>query len=297
MGIIPEFILYQLAKRWPSPVKDRISFGDDPNSFEYKKNYSLKKQYFTKLKKGVNYDFHNKKILEIGCGHGGISLFFSLNMAKEVVGVDINSENLAVAEKIKKSIEENLGNAKLPLVYLESKAETINYPNSYFDLIIAENVFEHFNNLDEVLKECHRILKPNGQLLVTAMPSIYSKYGLHLKLGLKLPWANLFWNEKQIISVLKRLAKINPDINKFYPGLLNNPNKIRDIRKYSDLNYITNIRFKQESEKAGFLIKAFNIYPTKPKIGKVLLRIPYLRYSILVDIFSHNSNFILEKDN
>lgn len=288
-------ILYNIAKRWPSPVPERANLGKEINSSDYRKNYAFQKQYLTKIKKGFKHDFMNKKVLEIGCGHGGISLFLAVNFAEEVIGIDINTENLAVADEVKKEYMDRYQTGRLPLQYQYMFADKMSFNDNQFDLILAENVFEHFVNLDGVLNECHRVLKPGGKLLVTAMPSIYSKHGLHLKLGLKLPWANLIWSEKTIIEALHMMAEDNPDIYKFYPGLTENPKRIVEIRKYKDLNYITNAKFKRAAINSGFIIEQFSLVSTGFKLGKIFKRIPVLKNTLLTDIFSYNSNFVLRK--
>lgn len=39
--------------------------------------------------------------------------------------------------------------------------------NDAFDVVIASNVFEHLPNTSEVLRECHRVLRPGGSLFAT----------------------------------------------------------------------------------------------------------------------------------
>ena len=73
-------------------------------SDEYHINYAIKNQYGTKLRYGFPYDIENKNILEIGCGHGGISLFLAINGAKHVTGIDLNTHDLGIADKITSKI-------------------------------------------------------------------------------------------------------------------------------------------------------------------------------------------------
>lgn len=47
--------------------------------------------------------------------------------------------------------------------------------NDSVDLIYSDNVFEHVENLVYLMKECHRILKPNGVLIVK-VPYFKSKH-------------------------------------------------------------------------------------------------------------------------
>ena len=43
--------------------------------------------------------------------------------------------------------------------------ESIPYPDSFFDIVVADNVFEHLASPEQVLAEVHRVLKPGGTFL------------------------------------------------------------------------------------------------------------------------------------
>ncbi len=43
----------------------------------------------------------------------------------------------------------------------------LNVPNNYFDFVISFQVIEHIKNDQEFVNEIHRVLKPNGKLIVT----------------------------------------------------------------------------------------------------------------------------------
>ena len=49
------------------------------------------------------------------------------------------------------------------------------YQSETFDLIFSDNVFEHIQNLLQLIKECHRILKKGGHLIVKT-PYFKSKH-------------------------------------------------------------------------------------------------------------------------
>lgn len=298
---ISENLLYQLAKRWPSPVTEqKKQLGIDPTSDEYNMNYAMKKQFMRYIRSGFPYNFYQKKVLEIGCGHGGISTFFAVNGASEVVGIDLNTLHLEIANKFKKKIEKDLNITNgLNLRFQEMSAYEMNFEPESFDIIIADNVFEHFMETEKVLEQSFKILKPGGMLVIPSFPSIYSKYGLHLKQGLKMPWANLFFSEKTICNVVYRLGKEDEFVWKAYGGLVNRPSKIKDIRKYGDLNSMTHARFQHEVKKAGFHIEKFKIKPVSKSFIKEFLRLifrySWIQKSIVSDILSYNVETLLIK--
>ncbi len=95
------------------------------------------------------------KCLDFGCG---IKPYQQLFSTEEYVGVEIESE------------------IKDPgVVYYDGK--TLPFENDTFDSILCSQVFEHIPNLDEIITEIHRILKPGGYVLLTA-PFVYPE---HLK--------------------------------------------------------------------------------------------------------------------
>lgn len=298
---LSEIILYKLSKMWGTPYKEQYKqTGVDFESDEYLINYALHNQFFRKVRHGLDIDFLNKDILEIGCGHGGISAFLALNMAKSVKAIDLNTTNLNTANKFKEMIEEKVGVTNgLPLEFLEMNAYEMTFEPESFDLVIADNVFEHFMEPKKVMEQVHRILRPGGILFVPAFPSIYSKHGLHLKHGLKIPWANVFFSEKTICNVMVKLAQENKDLLKIYPGIADKPKKVKDLRAYKDLNGITIKKFKNIATESGYKIKWFNVSVPGKHIFQMLFRyvhrIPVLRDSRIADILSINSRSILIK--
>lgn len=110
---------------------------------------SLLKQRWSKFLKG--------KILDLGCGEGEI--------AQEVFGKQLEWGLDNDREMVKKAKQSGmyrqviLGDAaKIPL-----KSKTV-------DLVFANSVLEHIKDIDKVLAEVRRVLKPGG-LFIATMPS------------------------------------------------------------------------------------------------------------------------------
>ncbi|MCF8494921.1 MAG: class I SAM-dependent methyltransferase, partial [Rickettsiaceae bacterium] len=58
-------------------------------SFDYEYEYALL-QLNKKTISGIGVKLLNKHVLEIGCGHGGICVYASMNGANEVIGIDLS---------------------------------------------------------------------------------------------------------------------------------------------------------------------------------------------------------------
>jgi SAM-dependent methyltransferase len=111
------------------------------------------------------------KLMDFGCGS---KPYRSLFQVTEYIGVDF----------------ENPGhphlNEQIDIFY---DGKHIPFVDETFDSIFCSEVFEHVFNLDEVLEELNRVLKPGGQILVTCPFAIceheapndfarYSSFGL-----------------------------------------------------------------------------------------------------------------------
>lgn len=53
--------------------------------------------------------------------------------------------------------------------------KTIPFPDQSFDSVFSSEVFEHIFNLDEILTEIHRVLKPGGKMLIT-LPFVWDEH-------------------------------------------------------------------------------------------------------------------------
>lgn len=291
---LADYLLYRLARPWPSPMtKMTARLGAGAGTEAYDHAYA-QDQFDRKVRDGLKIPVMDLDVLEIGCGHGGISCFLAVAGAKSVVGIDLNVPHMKIAESFAQRIASHFQGAhQLPVKFVEMNAYQMTFPENSFDLVLADNSFEHFSDPGIVLQESYRVLKPDGRLLVPIFSSIYSKYGLHLKHGLKLPWANLVFSEKTIIRAMQRLAADEPQINKWYPGLTQNPQHVRDLRPHKDLNDITHGSFKRMARETGFQIEWFNSYSTR--VGKIVSRIPFMRNTIVSDIFSVGAGACLRK--
>lgn len=292
MGLA-DYLLYRVARNWPSPMAAKTKkLGAEPGSDAYNLAYA-QEQFDRRVRDGLGAPVFGCDVLEVGCGHGGISCFLAAAGARSVVGIDVNTRDLQYATRFAALLEERLGGGRLPVQFREMSAYQMEFPPESFDVVVAENTFEHFQQPEEVLRQSFRALRPGGRLLVPIFSSIYSKYGLHLKEGLKLPWANLLFSERTIVRAMQRLVRDRPELRKTYPGVDSDPLNVRDLRRHKDLNDITHARFRAMAGRSGFQILWMR--PVATRLGKVIARLPLLRSSILGDVFSIGCSACLRK--
>ena len=108
------------------------------------------------------------KVLNIGCGEGPQAIVYA-NQCKEMIGVDINEERM---ERSKKAMElYDVKNYKT--VY--ANVESIPLPSESFDKAIAVDIIEHVQNPKKLCLEARRLLKEDGELLIT-LPAMHDRY-------------------------------------------------------------------------------------------------------------------------
>jgi ubiquinone/menaquinone biosynthesis C-methylase UbiE len=103
-------------------------------------------------------DKDKMRILDIGCGPG----FFTINLSKlghDVTGIDISSEMVTVAK-------ENAEEQGLTCDFKVMNANTLEFPDNTFDLIINRVVTWTLPDLYECYREWRRVLAPNGRIIV-----------------------------------------------------------------------------------------------------------------------------------
>lgn len=96
-------------------------------------------------------------VLDYGCG-GGEIIQAGRQAGVEIYGVDVFYEGAESRPVIQKK-------GWLGTVVREIRNGIIPFDDQVFDLVISNQVLEHVEDLDSVLQEVHRVLKPDGIFL------------------------------------------------------------------------------------------------------------------------------------
>jgi ubiquinone/menaquinone biosynthesis C-methylase UbiE len=102
------------------------------------------------------------KVADVGCGDGRYDLELLKRISDKIETLfclDANKEMLAQAERYLTSKQQT----KFKTIQAESKS--LPFPNSSLDMILTFNAIHHFDT-KKFLKECSRVLKPNGFLFI-----------------------------------------------------------------------------------------------------------------------------------
>ena len=104
---------------------------------------------------------HPKVILDVATGTADFAIECAKLNPEKIIGIDISEGMMA------------FGRTKLQKLHLDKlitlengNAETVSYPDNYFDAIVVGFGVRNFQNLEKGLTNLHRVLKPGGQLVV-----------------------------------------------------------------------------------------------------------------------------------
>jgi GT2 family glycosyltransferase/ubiquinone/menaquinone biosynthesis C-methylase UbiE len=100
----------------------------------------------------------DKSILDVASGEGYGSFLMS-STAKTVVGVDLSPEAIKYA-----TFKYQSDNLK----FLQGSATALNLPDNSFDVVISFETLEHLSQQTEMISELHRVLKPDGFLIISS---------------------------------------------------------------------------------------------------------------------------------
>lgn len=131
---------------------------------EYEK-YSLERgrDIIKLIKPYVSLD--NKKILDVGCGSGGVAVAFAKEGA-DVTAIDIDEE--PVEKTKKRSAAENIS-----INVLQKNAEELDFEIGSFDGAILVDFLEYTLKPDAVLERLSKIIKPGGFCYLSVLNKLY----------------------------------------------------------------------------------------------------------------------------
>jgi len=161
------------------------------------------------------------KILDIGCGYGGIvKLIGDYLGASELYGVDIDNEAVKIAES-----------RGIKALTLDAEGERLPYEDNYFDIVLSLGVFDYFKYWDHIILEIKRVLKIGGYVLIS-LPNLAS---WHNRIALLLGY-----QPRDIEVSTRYLVGVHPLYKK------------RGDSVVGHIHTITAFGFKELMEKYGF---------------------------------------------
>ncbi|MBP7074080.1 MAG: class I SAM-dependent methyltransferase [Rhabdochlamydiaceae bacterium] len=164
------------------------------------------KEYFDEVEKRKFYvephlvtfaDFpsvKNKKVMEIGCGLGTTTINFAKAGAKKVTAIDLSDASIALA---KQRAAVNGMSEVVNFQNINAEELSKHIPQEEYDLIFSFGVIHHTPHPENILKEAHQFLSPDGKLKVM----VYYRYSW------KVFWILIKYGKFQFWKLSKLVAK------------------------------------------------------------------------------------------
>jgi len=229
-------------------------------------------------------DTRNKKLLDLGCGYGGVSVYLAMNGIR-VIAVD----NQLYEDEFLTSARRFAAEKKTRVTFCLADANHLPFKTSSFDIIRLDSVLEHLKNPAAALAECRRLLRPDGYVFIN-FPLFYSPYGGHIFDYIKIPWLHVLpprWVCRCLSMQPDKPGIITTDyVAKLY-GSLNR----MTLRKYKRLLHQTNLK-EIHSEKnlylphdAALFLKALKSAPAAKSLQTIRKNFARVHISSLLVFF------------
>lgn len=206
----------------------------------------------------------NKNILEVGCGTGQLSIYFSIGTNNSIIGLDPTLESIKLAQNFLKT--NDIDNVKL--VNADIFDDILN--DNIFDFIWCNGVLHHTKNPYNAFEIVIKSLKPGGYILV----GLYNRYGRLRTLIRKFFYKLLGESFIEKIDPTLRNLKIDRDEKKSwirdqYEHPLESLHSLDEVINWFNKN---NIEYISSIPSADFDYDYQNIFEKKSK-GSIFSRI------------------------
>lgn len=145
------------VKDWENKMKDSFALVDD-------------------FKKRIG-EVSGKKILDAGCGNGGISIAFAIAGA-EVHGVEIEEDLYQISKSHAEIYSQEI---KIQPNFYLYDGYKLPFEDNFFDYTVSASVLEHTDDPAYYLKEILRVTKPEG-VLYLGFPNKWAPRETHTQL-------------------------------------------------------------------------------------------------------------------
>lgn len=124
---------------------------------------AFKQHWFTFQEILKNSGYNNgHRVLEVGAGRGSLSSYFS-DAGYNCTLVDISAKVISVAQEIFKK-------NNLKAEFHIADAHSLPFDDGTFDIVFSIGLLEHFEKVEEIIKEQLRILTKNGLFIAYIVP-------------------------------------------------------------------------------------------------------------------------------
>jgi phosphoethanolamine N-methyltransferase len=102
--------------------------------------------------------FHDKEILDIGCGTGGIDFYLVRSCgARHVTGIDVETTVVETARR--RAQEHGLADR---VAFQKVAPGPLPFPDARFDIVFSKDAIVHIPDKHALLADIHRVVRPGG---------------------------------------------------------------------------------------------------------------------------------------
>jgi SAM-dependent methyltransferase len=215
-------------------------------------------------------DFDGKAVLDLGCGHGAISIDAARNGAT-VLGVDLDADRIEFARRTVAAHYPELCD-RIEFRVLDLVAAREQGLTQHYDIVLSKDTFEHVDDVEAMLSAIFPLLKQNGELWAGFSPLYWSPKGDHGRTGLRLPWAHAILPPPLVLMAASHHNR--QAVTRLY-----------DI----GLNGMTSPEFFDYAAKAGFHVESvlFNRGDKRfMALFRKVRRIPFLERHFTISVYT-----------
>jgi len=189
-----------------------IQYAEDNLQNEEASHLKVDKALIPKL---MNLD--GKRVIDFGCGMGGMTLWYAKKWDCEIYGVDIDNHHITVAEHLKNKHQ-------ISNVHFEQRNIVEDPLAGKFDYIFLNDVVEHIREdyLVNIFQQLSKALGPKGRIFIS-YPPWKSPYASHLNHVIKIPWCQ-FLPKSTLDGLIEKhnhpiVGDLEGDLREAYDGL------------------------------------------------------------------------------
>lgn len=229
---LAEIFNHHYFKNASNSEKNKIKIKSAKYMYETEKEFCLFDKYFSRLDA---IEFKDKNLLDLGSFTGGKLIYWKERFCFRVVrGIDINPVFACAGKLFSSKMNINAD-------FDTGVGENLPYQSNYFDYILSSDVFEHVQNLEKVMTECLRVLKPGGKLLCV-FPAFFQPFEAHLDMITRIPALHWIFPGKIISQAYHEITLERGDEAKWYSR---DNSGLDEWEKLPWLNGITVRKFRQ----------------------------------------------------
>jgi SAM-dependent methyltransferase len=269
----------------------RIMLRSSESSYRDELEYPLDNYFGTDLSRFVG----GAAALDLGCFNGGRSVAWSKRYRfAHLSGVDVAHVYVDAATQFAEV-------KNVAADFLVGRGESLPFTDERFDAVLSFDVFEHVQDVEATLGECHRVLKRGGKLCV-AFPGYWHPREHHLGLATKLPGIHYLFSGETLVRAYYRILeergsealwyrRLSPELQPWERGNTINGTTLSQFRKLiKNMNWRVLRESKRPIGSVGRLTAQSKLLKRASSLLLPLVYLPGVREAAL-----HRIVYILER--